>query len=92
MVSYDCLRVPHALSALSSLQGNRCQQSCEAGFYHDKQEGTCKPCHKACATCAGKSAGQGPGARTVNSNLFKPVSWTEPFELPQLLFCTVVHF
>uniref|UniRef100_A0A8P4K715 Proprotein convertase subtilisin/kexin type 5a n=1 Tax=Dicentrarchus labrax TaxID=13489 RepID=A0A8P4K715_DICLA len=39
--------------------GNRCQQSCVAGFYHDKQEGTCKPCHKACATCAGESTGQG---------------------------------
>ncbi|KAF3701904.1 Proprotein convertase subtilisin/kexin type 5 [Channa argus] len=38
----------------TSLQGNRCQQSCTAGFYHDKQEGSCKSCHKACATCAGE--------------------------------------
>lgn len=56
-----CVTVPHALSALSSLQGNRCQQSCMTGFFHDKQEGTCKPCHKACATCAGESRGQGSG-------------------------------
>lgn len=59
MVSYDCLRVPHAPSALSSLQGNRCQQSCAAGFYHDGQGGACEPCDKACATCAGEGAGQG---------------------------------
>uniref|UniRef100_A0A4W6C5K8 Proprotein convertase subtilisin/kexin type 5a n=1 Tax=Lates calcarifer TaxID=8187 RepID=A0A4W6C5K8_LATCA len=37
----------------TSLQGNRCQRSCAAGFYHDEQEGACKPCHRACATCAG---------------------------------------
>uniref|UniRef100_A0A3B3ZHQ8 Growth factor receptor domain-containing protein n=1 Tax=Periophthalmus magnuspinnatus TaxID=409849 RepID=A0A3B3ZHQ8_9GOBI len=36
-----------------SLQGNQCLRSCPAGFYHDKQESICKPCHKACATCAG---------------------------------------
>uniref|UniRef100_A0A3P8N849 P/Homo B domain-containing protein n=1 Tax=Astatotilapia calliptera TaxID=8154 RepID=A0A3P8N849_ASTCA len=35
------------------LQGNRCQRSCAAGFYHDPQEVACKPCHQACATCAG---------------------------------------
>uniref|UniRef100_A0A3Q4GEQ2 Proprotein convertase subtilisin/kexin type 5-like n=1 Tax=Neolamprologus brichardi TaxID=32507 RepID=A0A3Q4GEQ2_NEOBR len=35
------------------LQGNRCQRSCAPGFYHDPQEAACKPCHQACATCAG---------------------------------------
>ncbi|XP_068190180.1 proprotein convertase subtilisin/kexin type 5 [Antennarius striatus] len=40
----------------TSLQGNRCQQSCTAGFYHDEQEGTCEPCHQACSTCAGAGA------------------------------------
>lgn len=50
----ECVTVPHALCALCSLQGNRCQPSCAPGFYHDTQEGTCKPCHTACATCAGK--------------------------------------
>uniref|UniRef100_A0A3B5KPR5 Proprotein convertase subtilisin/kexin type 5a n=1 Tax=Xiphophorus couchianus TaxID=32473 RepID=A0A3B5KPR5_9TELE len=36
----------------TSLQGNRCQRSCDDGFYHDAQEDECRPCHKACATCA----------------------------------------
>lgn len=53
-----CHAGPHALSALSSLQGNRCQQSCLAGFYHDEQKAACKPCHEACATCAGEGRGQ----------------------------------
>ncbi|MED6272463.1 hypothetical protein CHARACLAT_030681, partial [Characodon lateralis] len=37
----------------TSLQGNRCQRSCDDGFYHDMQEDECRPCHEACATCAG---------------------------------------
>lgn len=49
---------PHALSTLFSLQGNRCQQSCLAGFYYDEQTATCKPCHEACVTCAGEGRGQ----------------------------------
>uniref|UniRef100_A0A3B3TR18 Proprotein convertase subtilisin/kexin type 5a n=1 Tax=Poecilia latipinna TaxID=48699 RepID=A0A3B3TR18_9TELE len=50
-----CVTVPHALSALSSLQGNRCQRSCDGGFYHVAQEDECRPCDKACATCAGEN-------------------------------------
>lgn len=57
MIDYVRLfsRCHGALSALSSLQGNRCQQSCEAGFYHGGQDGACQACHHACATCAGES-------------------------------------
>uniref|UniRef100_A0A3P9N2S0 Proprotein convertase subtilisin/kexin type 6-like n=1 Tax=Poecilia reticulata TaxID=8081 RepID=A0A3P9N2S0_POERE len=39
----------------TSLQGNRCQRSCDGGFYHDVQEDECRPCDKACATCAGEN-------------------------------------
>ncbi|XP_063066379.1 proprotein convertase subtilisin/kexin type 5 isoform X2 [Engraulis encrasicolus] len=35
-----------------SLVGNRCQKSCAVGTYLSA-EGTCEPCHPACATCAG---------------------------------------
>uniref|UniRef100_A0AAQ5YY62 SPC3 n=1 Tax=Amphiprion ocellaris TaxID=80972 RepID=A0AAQ5YY62_AMPOC len=62
-----CVTVPHALSTLSSLYGNRCQRSCAAGFYHDMQDGDCKPCHKACATCAGESEVKG---HELNANFF----------------------
>uniref|UniRef100_A0A669EEH4 Proprotein convertase subtilisin/kexin type 5a n=1 Tax=Oreochromis niloticus TaxID=8128 RepID=A0A669EEH4_ORENI len=37
---------------------NTCTRSCAAGFYHDPQEVACRPCHQACATCAGESGGQ----------------------------------
>lgn len=54
MIGCPGVTVPHALSALRSLQGNRCQQSCTPGFYHESGEGVCKPCDRACATCAGE--------------------------------------
>ncbi|KAF7217345.1 proprotein convertase subtilisin/kexin type 5-like, partial [Nothobranchius furzeri] len=54
--NYFLDHVPHALSAPSSLQGNRCQRSCVEGLYHESQGDKCKPCHKACATCAGAGA------------------------------------
>lgn len=79
MIGCVCVTVPHALFALSSLQGNRCQQSCAAGFYHEKQEGACLPCHKACATCAGKSTGQGAGVRKCMKNF--RAHGTEPFSV-----------
>lgn len=53
----ECATMPHPLPSRSSLQGNRCQRSCSAGYYHDKQEDECRPCHQACATCAGESSG-----------------------------------
>ncbi|TSL97355.1 Proprotein convertase subtilisin/kexin type 5 [Bagarius yarrelli] len=36
-----------------SLQGNRCQLTCEAGTYYNGHKRVCEPCHPACATCAG---------------------------------------
>ncbi|MCI4381190.1 hypothetical protein PGIGA_G00248710 [Pangasianodon gigas] len=36
-----------------SLQGNRCQLTCEAGTYYNGHKRVCEQCHPACATCAG---------------------------------------
>ncbi|XP_022613490.1 proprotein convertase subtilisin/kexin type 5 isoform X1 [Seriola dumerili] len=36
-----------------SLQGNKCQMTCDAGTYYNGHRRTCEPCHRACATCAG---------------------------------------
>uniref|UniRef100_A0A3B3BUC8 SPC3 n=1 Tax=Oryzias melastigma TaxID=30732 RepID=A0A3B3BUC8_ORYME len=69
------LCVPHALCALCSLQGNRCQPSCAPGFYHDTQEGTCKPCHTACATCAGKCQSAGSEACSLCAEGFFTEEW-----------------
>ncbi|CAF96055.1 unnamed protein product, partial [Tetraodon nigroviridis] len=54
-----------APSAFRSLQGTRCQQSCPPGFYHDGEEGACKPCDRACATCAGERPGPQVYKRTL---------------------------
>uniref|UniRef100_A0AAV2MQD7 P/Homo B domain-containing protein n=1 Tax=Knipowitschia caucasica TaxID=637954 RepID=A0AAV2MQD7_KNICA len=37
----------------TSLQGNRCQMTCDSGTYYNGHRRTCEPCHRACATCAG---------------------------------------
>ncbi|KAM3611892.1 uncharacterized protein V6R79_025475 [Siganus canaliculatus] len=37
----------------TSLQGNRCQMTCDPGTYYNGHRRTCEPCHRACATCAG---------------------------------------
>lgn len=37
-----------------SLQVNKCQMTCDAGTYYNGHRRTCEPCHRACATCAGK--------------------------------------
>ncbi|KAM9858750.1 proprotein convertase subtilisin/kexin type 5b [Aulostomus maculatus] len=37
----------------TSLQGNKCQMTCDAGSYYNGHRRTCEPCHRACATCAG---------------------------------------
>lgn len=78
MIGCPCVTVPHALSALRSLQGNRCQQSCTPGFYHESGEGVCKPCDGACATCAGErppalNAPSSSSARSVRFNLHLPL-------------------
>lgn len=39
----------------ASLQGNRCQLTCEAGTYYNGHKRVCEQCHPACATCAGTS-------------------------------------
>lgn len=39
----------------SSLQGNRCQLTCDLGSYYNGHRKTCEACHPACATCAGMS-------------------------------------
>lgn len=39
----------------SSLQGNRCQLTCDLGSYYNGHRKTCEACHPACATCAGTS-------------------------------------
>lgn len=39
----------------SSLQGNRCQLTCNLGSYYNGHRKTCEACHPACATCAGRS-------------------------------------
>ncbi|XP_029295185.1 proprotein convertase subtilisin/kexin type 5b isoform X1 [Cottoperca gobio] len=36
-----------------SLQGNKCQMTCDPGTYYNGHRRTCEPCHRACATCAG---------------------------------------
>uniref|UniRef100_A0A3Q3MWA6 Proprotein convertase subtilisin/kexin type 5b n=1 Tax=Mastacembelus armatus TaxID=205130 RepID=A0A3Q3MWA6_9TELE len=36
-----------------SLQGNKCQMTCDVGTYYNGHRRTCEPCHRACATCAG---------------------------------------
>ncbi|XP_078141236.1 proprotein convertase subtilisin/kexin type 5b isoform X1 [Centroberyx gerrardi] len=36
-----------------SLQGNKCQMTCDLGTYYNGHRRTCEPCHRACATCAG---------------------------------------
>lgn len=72
MIGCPCVTVPHALSALRSLQGNRCQQSCTPGFYHESGEGVCKPCDGACATCAGERP-PALNARSVRFNLHLPL-------------------
>ncbi|KAF5907317.1 proprotein convertase subtilisin/kexin type 5-like, partial [Clarias magur] len=36
-----------------SLQGTRCQLTCEAGTYYNGHKRICEHCHPACATCAG---------------------------------------
>lgn len=67
VIGCPCVTVSHALSALRSLQANRCQQSCTPGFYHDGEEGACKPCDRACATCAGER----PGPQTLDTPLWR---------------------
>ncbi|KAM3849768.1 proprotein convertase subtilisin/kexin type 5-like, partial [Diretmus argenteus] len=36
-----------------SLQGNKCQLTCDPGTYYNGHRRACEPCHRACATCAG---------------------------------------
>ncbi|XP_064813830.1 LOW QUALITY PROTEIN: proprotein convertase subtilisin/kexin type 5b [Oncorhynchus masou masou] len=36
-----------------SLQGNKCQMTCDPGTYYNGHRRTCELCHRACATCAG---------------------------------------
>ncbi|KAK9523367.1 hypothetical protein VZT92_019778 [Zoarces viviparus] len=36
-----------------SLQGNKCQMTCDPGTYYNGHRRNCEPCHRACATCAG---------------------------------------
>ncbi|KAG7223418.1 hypothetical protein INR49_015521 [Caranx melampygus] len=36
-----------------SLQGNKCQMTCDVGTYYNGHRRNCEPCHRACATCAG---------------------------------------
>ncbi|KAA0713725.1 Proprotein convertase subtilisin/kexin type 5 [Triplophysa tibetana] len=36
-----------------SLQGNKCQLSCEPGTYYNGHRRLCEKCHSTCATCAG---------------------------------------
>uniref|UniRef100_A0A3Q2FDF8 Proprotein convertase subtilisin/kexin type 5b n=1 Tax=Cyprinodon variegatus TaxID=28743 RepID=A0A3Q2FDF8_CYPVA len=36
-----------------SLQGHKCQMTCNPGTYFNGHRRTCEPCHRACATCAG---------------------------------------
>uniref|UniRef100_A0A674DRX4 Proprotein convertase subtilisin/kexin type 5b n=1 Tax=Salmo trutta TaxID=8032 RepID=A0A674DRX4_SALTR len=38
-----------------SLQGNRCQMTCDPGTYYNGHRRTCVPCHQVCATCAGNA-------------------------------------
>ncbi|XP_016105821.1 proprotein convertase subtilisin/kexin type 5-like [Sinocyclocheilus grahami] len=37
----------------TSLQGNKCQLSCEPGTYYNGHRRACEKCHSTCATCAG---------------------------------------
>ncbi|KAJ3604400.1 hypothetical protein NHX12_029141 [Muraenolepis orangiensis] len=36
-----------------SLQGNKCQMTCDPGSYYNGHMRACEPCHLACASCAG---------------------------------------
>ncbi|KAG7490700.1 proprotein convertase subtilisin/kexin type 5 isoform X1 [Solea senegalensis] len=36
-----------------SLQGNKCQMTCDPGTYYNAHRRMCEPCHRACASCAG---------------------------------------
>uniref|UniRef100_A0A3P8W2P8 Proprotein convertase subtilisin/kexin type 5b n=1 Tax=Cynoglossus semilaevis TaxID=244447 RepID=A0A3P8W2P8_CYNSE len=39
-----------------SLQGNRCQLTCDPRTYYNSHRRTCEHCHRTCATCAGTGA------------------------------------
>uniref|UniRef100_A0A6Q2XSN0 P/Homo B domain-containing protein n=1 Tax=Esox lucius TaxID=8010 RepID=A0A6Q2XSN0_ESOLU len=38
-----------------SLQGNKCQMTCNPGTYYNGHRRACELCHRACATCAGNT-------------------------------------
>ncbi|KAG7253468.1 hypothetical protein CRUP_037126 [Coryphaenoides rupestris] len=37
----------------TSLQGNKCQMTCDPGTYYNGHRRACESCHPACASCAG---------------------------------------